>query len=103
MIDAGSISADDPLEDGLETAVLDENVSDQVHGHTRIMPRRRAAWYLAIAAVLVAVGAAAAWHARGKGYKSRVLRRIFPNNPAYMIPPSVEVTRPANYESGVPV
>ena len=101
MIEATSISADDPLEDAV---IDDEVVSEHRAGAVqRIMPRRRTAWYLAMAAVLLGLGAVAALHARGKGYKSRILRQIFPNNPAYMIPPSIAMTRPGNYESGVPV
>jgi glucose/arabinose dehydrogenase len=61
---------------------------------------RRRVW-LAVVALLVVAGVSAAWWAEGRGIKTSALRRLFPNNPAYMLKPAVLLVSPAHREGGV--
>src|SRR4051812_25620431 len=52
-------------------------------------------------AVLLVSAAAFAWWAEGRGYKTALFRRLFPENPAYLQKPTVFAVRPADREGGV--
>ncbi|MDB5294986.1 MAG: hypothetical protein JWO31_969 [Phycisphaerales bacterium] len=62
--------------------------------------RRRVA--LVAAALLVAVALAAGVWAKGRGYKTDLFARLFPDSVKYLKKPTVVAVRPADYEGGVP-
>jgi hypothetical protein len=54
------------------------------------------------AAVLLAAAAGTGVWAQGRGFKTALLRRAFPDDPKYMTKPTVTAVRPADRDGGVP-
>ncbi|QOV90565.1 Ig-like domain-containing protein [Humisphaera borealis] len=65
--------------------------------------RRSSRWLrLGVVLLLLAVGVSAAVWAKGRGYKTAMLRVIFPESPVYLSKPTVVAVRPADMTGGVP-
>jgi len=60
--------------------------------------RRAVLWGLVV--LLVASAGTAVW-LKGRGYKTALLRRLFPDNPSYMRKPTVVAVRPGDRAGGV--
>jgi glucose/arabinose dehydrogenase len=53
------------------------------------------------AIVLVVAGGTFAWWSAGRGYKTAVLRYLFPDDPAYLKKPTVFAVRPGDRDDGI--
>jgi glucose/arabinose dehydrogenase len=65
--------------------------------------RRRLNWRIAAVAVLalLVVAGGFAWWSQGRGYKTALFARLFPENPAYLRKPTVVAVRPADLDGGI--
>ena len=63
-------------------------------------PRRVPRWAVLLAVLLTAL--AAAWAARGRGLKTRLLHRLFPDATRWMSHPSVALFRPGTADASTP-
>ena len=66
-------------------------------------PRRRRRAGVVVFALVIAVGAGAAWFAKGRGYRAWVAHRYFGGPVPFAKRPGVTATRPGHYDGSVPL